>query len=92
MTTCYMCQSEATSKEHVPPLCLFPEQKDLPKGEDLRKNLITVPSCEVHNIEKSGDDTYLLYLLVLNLPSNEIAYNQYATKIKRDIERNPNLI
>ena len=59
--TCYMCTSAATSVEHVPPRCLFPEQKDLPIGVDLRKQLITVPSCDIHNSRKSKDDEYLFY-------------------------------
>ena len=46
MNTCYMCEKESTSSEHVPPKCLFPEKKDLPDGVDLRKSLITVPSCD----------------------------------------------
>ena len=92
MATCYMCDNEATTVEHVPPQCLFPEQKDLPAGTDLRKNLLTVPSCEDHNLSKSGNDEYLLYLLVMNLPSNDIAKNQFLTKIDRAIKRNPSLI
>ena len=31
---CYMCEKLATSVEHIPPQCLFPEQKDLPDGID----------------------------------------------------------
>jgi len=36
-STCYMCDAPETSVEHVPPRGLFPEQKDLPPGVDLRK-------------------------------------------------------
>ncbi|MBW3532301.1 hypothetical protein [Shewanella sp. NKUCC06_TVS] len=92
MTTCYMCDEESTSSEHVPPKCLFPEQKDLPAGVDLRKDLITVPSCDLHNSKKSNDDEYLLYCLVMSIPSNEIGNNHFLTKIMRAIERNPSLI
>jgi len=94
MKTCYMCEKDAVSGkgEHVPPKCLFPEQKDLSKNVDLRKNLITVPACAEHNTSKSKDDEYLLYLLVINLPANEVAKNQFATKIMRDFHRNPKLI
>lgn len=66
VTHCYMCEATATSVEHVPPRCLFPEQKDLPSGVNLRKQLITVPSCEAHNTSKSKDDEYLLYALLMN--------------------------
>lgn len=92
MTTCYMCDEKSTSSEHVPPKCLFPEEKDLPAGVDLRKSLITVPSCDLHNSKKSSDDEYLLYCLVMSIPSNEIGKNHFLTKIMRAIERNPSLI
>jgi hypothetical protein len=90
--TCYMCDAPETSVEHVPPRCLFPEQKDLPPGVDLRKQLITVPSCEEHNSRKSKDDEYLLYALLLNVPNNETAKNHVFTKLIRAIEYNPHLI
>jgi hypothetical protein len=92
LVTCYMCDRPAKGVEHVPPRCLFPEQKDLPEGVDLRKQLITVPACDEHNTSKSQDDEYLLYLLVINLPANETAKNQFFTKIMRSIERNPGLV
>lgn len=76
----------------MPPRCLFPEKKDLPEGVDLRKQLITVPACDEHNTSKSHDDEYLLYLLVINLPANQTAKNQFLTKVLRSIERNPGLI
>lgn len=87
-----MCDKPETGVEHVPPRCLFPQQKDLPEGVDLRKALITVPACNEHNTSKSQDDEYLLYLLVINLPANETAKNQFFTKIMRSIDRNPGLI
>lgn len=92
MNTCYMCNDKATSSEHVPPKCLFPEQKDLPKGSDLRKSLITVPSCDLHNSRKSADDEYLLYCLVMSIPSNYIGKNHFLSEIIRAVERNPSLI
>lgn len=90
--TCYMCDAPATSVEHVPPRCLFPAQKDLPPGVDLRKQLITVPACDEHNGAKSKDDEYILYVLVINIPSNDVAKNHFLTKIMRAIQANPSLI
>jgi hypothetical protein len=90
--TCYMCNSASTSVEHVPPKCLFPEKKDLPEGVDLRKQLITVPACDEHNTHKSKNDEYLLYVLVMSIPSNDVGKNQFLTKIIRAIEKNPVLI
>jgi len=56
--TCYMCDQSSTSREHVPPRCLFPESKDV-RG-DFRQNLLTVPSCDEHNSGKSADDEFLM--------------------------------
>ena len=87
-----MCDAAATSVEHVPPRCLFPEQKDLSSGVDLRKQLITVPSCDVHNSSKSKDDEYLLYALSMNIPNNQTASDHFSSKILRAIQRNPSVI
>lgn len=89
MQTCYACQNYATTREHIPPRCLFPEVKDT-AGADHRCNLITVPSCTEHNLHKSGDDEYLLYVLCTNLSANAIAQTQW-TKLKRAINYRPTL-
>ena len=89
--TCYMCEKLATSVEHVPPRCLFPEKKDLPDGVDLRKQLLTIPACDEHNSQKSQDDEYFLYSLVMLSNSNNVSRNLYFSKIKRAIKRNPSL-
>lgn len=89
---CYMCERDATSEEHVPPRCLFPEKKDLPEGVDLRKNLIKVPSCDIHNSAKSQDDEFLLYVLCMNITNNSVAFRQFATKIMRSYNRRPGLM
>lgn len=89
---CYACDSPKTSVEHVPPRCLFPEKKDLPPGVDLRKQLITVPSCDAHNSAKSHDDEYLLFALVMNLPNNVVGANHFLTKVMRAIAKNPKKI
>ncbi len=89
MTTCYMCSRESVSDEHVPPLCLFPEQKDLPPGVDLRRNLIKVPSCEEHNLRKSNDDEYLSLVLIAGIHSNATAQRQVSTKLMRALQKRP---
>ena len=89
MTECYICSRESVSQEHVPPICLFPESKDVPPGSDYRKNLITVPSCDEHNLHKSGDDEYLLYVLVANFNVNSAGLRQWATKLTRSMSRRP---
>jgi hypothetical protein len=89
LNTCYMCDRTATSSEHAPPRCIFPEQKDLPPGVDYRKNLIKVPSCDEHNTQKSKEDEYLLYILPATIGSNAIGLNQFLTKVQRAIHRKP---
>ncbi|WP_146009268.1 hypothetical protein [Beduinella massiliensis] len=91
---CYWCGAPATSKEHVPPKCLFPETKDIKKiyGKDLRKDLITVPSCDEHNLRKSNDDEYLMVCLASRTGNNAEAYIHTCTKVRRARDRNPRLV
>jgi hypothetical protein len=91
MTTCYMCETNASTVEHAPPKCVFPESKDLADGLNYRKNLITVPSCEEHNTAKSRDDEYLLHMLAASITSSPIGLAQFLTKVKRSLERAPTL-
>ena len=83
-----MCDAPATSSEHVPPKCLFPERKDLPPQTDLRRNLFNVPSSDNHNTQKSQDDEYFLYVLSTSFQINEVGRNLYRTKVRRAIKRN----
>ncbi|XCN74240.1 MAG: hypothetical protein Q3M24_05685 [Candidatus Electrothrix aestuarii] len=88
---CYFCGKPATSSEHVPPKCIFPEQKDL-ADEDYRKNLITVPSCEKHNSAKSHDDEFLMFCLAPVVGNNGTGFLHTNTKLARSLARNPHLI
>lgn len=82
-----MCAAGETSKEHAPPQCLFPEASDV--GQDLRRNLITVPSCDEHNSKKSADDEFLRAVILLTAAdSNKIARHQFLGKFLRGAERN----
>ena len=54
--TCYMCDSKASSVEHAPPKCFFPKKQ--------RKQLITVPSCQVHNEKTSDNDEYIRNIFI----------------------------
>lgn len=83
---CYMCDDPATSKEHVPPACLFPEEKDI-KTAIFRNNLITVPSCEQHNSKKSKDDEFLMGCLAGIVGNNAIGFFHAHTKVKRAMHR-----
>lgn len=87
-----MCLERATSKEHVPPRCLFPESKDVTTAKDYRKNLLTVPSCDQHNSLKSKDDQFLLLILLLHFKNNEVGKSHLAGKLFRTLERRSKLI
>lgn len=86
-----MCTKDASTAEHAPPKCIFPESKDLAPGSDYRKNLITVPSCDEHNTAKSRDDEYLLHVLAASISSSPTGLTQFLTKVRRSLERNPTL-
>lgn len=89
-TTCYSCGGPATTTEHVPPKCFFPEAKDLrDEGLELRFNLMTVPSCPDHNTSRSRDDEYAMVVMVMHHETNWIARNQFATKVIRALRRSP---
>lgn len=79
---CYLCGAFSTSKEHVPPRNLFPEARDV-DGRDFRKNLITVPSCDEHNSEKSHHDQFLMVSLAGIIGNNSIGYLHGLTKVDR---------
>jgi len=91
---CYWCGNLATSREHVPPKCLFPEDKSIKDilGKLFRNNLITVISCDEHNISKSHEDEYLMACLSGKADNNDVAYIHNTTKVRRAIEKNPNMI
>lgn len=89
--TCYMCEAPKTSKEHVPPQCIFPEQKDSPDGIDYRKNLIKVPSCDAHNSAKSKEDEFFLMYMAVNAFTNQAAKIHQNTKLLRILDRKPHV-
>jgi len=89
---CYWCAAPATSREHVPPKCIFPELGDTVDGRNHRERLITVPACNLHNIAKSNDDEYLLYILAINILNNTVGHTQAATKVLRAFKRASGLV
>jgi len=94
--TCYMCDEEGTTKEHAPPISFFPDQESfLSIGieiEDMRKNLIRVPSCPKHNTGKSGDDVFARNILVMNQGTNDVGQNQFRAKVLRAFKRDSSLL
>ncbi len=87
-----MCQSAGTTREHSPPKCLFPESVDLEDHADLRKNLMTVPSCADHNPRLSRDDEYFLVIATSNLEGNSRRDEQFGSKVIRALSRSPAFI
>lgn len=83
---CYFCDEIATTREHVPPLCLFPEAKDI-KGLNFRQNLITVPSCDEHNSKKSNDDEFLMISIAGIVGNNHLGFIHAKTKVDRALRR-----
>ena len=87
--TCYMCDAQRSSREHAPPECLFPKEKEF--GHDLRRNLITVPSCDVHNSKKSEDDEFMRAVILFTaVANNNVAQHQFLGKMRRGAARSPN--
>lgn len=80
---CYICGAEVTSKEHVPAKCFFPEESSF------RKQLITVPSCKLHNEDTSSDDEYVRNFICVHHENNAIAYKQFQKKVIKSLTRNP---
>ncbi|MGR1188897.1 hypothetical protein [Vibrio parahaemolyticus] len=81
--TCYACDEISTSREHVPPKCLFPTEL----GVNYRKGLITVPSCDLHNGKKSDDDEFLLASLAGIIGCDDVGLLHKFTKVNRAIRR-----
>ncbi len=76
---CYLCDIEATSKEHCPALSFFPKDK--------RINLMTVPSCYKHNGETSLDDEYVRNLILITKGNNKTAAQHFKDKGARSLQR-----
>lgn len=88
IATCYICESRETSREHAPPLCIFPGESIL--GRNLRKNLITVPSCDLHNSKKSKDDEFFrATLLLATAKDSRAASLLFFQKLMKAARRRP---
>ena len=85
--SCYMCDARATSREHAPPLCLFPKVNV--EGGGFRRNLVTVPSCDEHNSKKSADDEFFRALVCSFSGVNEVGQALFFGKTIRAAGRAP---
>src|ERR1044072_8217726 len=82
--TCYMCDRVSTTREHTPPLSFFPDGR--------RINLITVPSCKLHNNDNHLDVEYVRNIIVTDINSNQVARDMFADKVLRSYKRNKKLV
>lgn len=82
--SCYICDKEKVSVEHAPPKSFFPS--------DMRNNLITVDSCQVHNEDTSLDDEYVKNLITMLIDGNATAYKQFSEKTIKSFKRSPALL
>lgn len=85
--SCYACDERKVSREHVPPLCFFPDVKDGLGNSLYRKNLMRVPSCDLHNTEKSNDDLYAAFHLAGTICGNHCAELVRNSVIARRLEK-----
>lgn len=77
-----MCDAVATSVEHAPPDCFFPE--------GYRSNLVTVPSCAKHNEANAKDVEYVRNVISTQRGTNGAAALIFETT-KRSLEHSPKL-
>jgi len=76
--TCYACNAQATSAEHAPPRCFFPQG---------RSDLIQVPACPIHNQAKSNDDEYVACCIAMNTEGSAIATDLFQGPRLRAMSR-----
>jgi hypothetical protein len=83
---CAICGiREATTRDHVPPKCIFPEPRPNP--------LITVPACsQCNNGASDDDDKFKVYLSLHTAGNNDIATKLFHEKTKRTLDRNQALL
>lgn len=86
-SSCYYCNNTKTSKEHVPAKIFFPDEKYSRTGVNQRNELITVPSCDVHNTEKGHLDEYLFIVITMNIMANSDGVHMGLTKMMKMVER-----
>lgn len=92
---CYWCGKPATTREHVPPRCFFPDRFEC-DGKTITANwerLITVPACPQHNNSKSSLDDYLrMHIVPFAKPENRYAASLNKGKILRAWRRSHHLL
>ncbi|MBA4143877.1 MAG: hypothetical protein H0X43_13045 [Nitrosospira sp.] len=81
---CYLCNATATTRDHVPPVGLFPHPRP--------KNLITVPACESCNQKNSLHDEYFRLIVATSSPNSAASLSLLHQRILPRMKRRPALI
>jgi hypothetical protein len=76
---CYVCGAQAVDVEHVPPTSYFPKGK--------KSQLITVPSCALHNYHLQHDQEYVRAIVATEQSTNSFARQFSEDKVVRSILR-----
>jgi len=85
-----MCDRLATTKEHVPAKCFFPKDGET-ASTGLRTNLVTVPSCDLHNSSKAKDDEYACLIVASSMDVNPVGATFSGKRIVRAVRKRPTL-
>jgi hypothetical protein len=81
---CYACGALATSQEHAPPECFFPE--------GYRSGLVTVPSCYEHNVALHLDVEYVRNNICGQYGTNLLAQKVFFESAKASYDHSPKLL
>lgn len=81
---CYLCGARATTADHVPPKCIYPDPKP--------PNLITVPACGPCNSGNKLHDEYFRWLVATASPESKEAKALVEGKINREFRKRPLLL
>src|SRR3954447_2286562 len=76
---CVYCDKPATTRDHIPPRCLF--------GENKPSNLVTVPACEKCNNGAARDDEYAMRLALVEGTQRTQAGREVDEAFNRAIAR-----
>lgn len=75
---CYLCNDVATTRDHVPPIGLFPKPRP--------KNLITVPACQICNEKNSLHDEYFRLVVATSspsIPASQLLHQRILPRMRR---------
>ena len=79
-----MCGALATTKDHIPPLCIFPKPRP--------SNLITIPACNACNHDRSFDDEYFRLVIAAGSRDAPQSHNVLRQRIIPRMRETPALI